>query len=82
MDSRVYSIGDLELGSKSPNRKYALTGHTWAVIREFHPSFVKSVLKDGVIFARMSSDQKQQVIQELQSAQFYVGKMSMIIKIS
>lgn len=63
------------MGSKVQNNcKYALTGQTWSYIREYFPSSISNILANGVVFARMSSDHKQQVIQELQTMGFYVGK--------
>lgn len=66
---------DLEKGvKKSP--KFAMTGNTWAIIREYHPELVGKVVAKGAVFARMSGEQKQQLIEELQTLGYYVGKLS------
>lgn len=53
---------------------FALTGKTWALIRQYYPELIPKVVTRGAIFARMSPDQKQQLVQELQSLGYYVGK--------
>lgn len=69
----IFSISDIELGPVLYH-KYALTGQVWSAIREHYPQNIRDILKKGVVFARMSSDQKQQVIQELQTMGYYVGE--------
>lgn len=64
------------------NCKYVMTGQTWNAIREHFPASIPSILANGVVFARMSSDHKQQVIQELQTMGFYVGKGLVSISLS
>jgi cation-transporting P-type ATPase 13A2 len=56
------------------NYKFALTGKVWRVIREFYPDLIAKVVTRGSVFARMSPDQKQQLVQELQSLGYYVGE--------
>jgi len=53
---------------------FALTGKTWALIKQYYPELIPKVVTRGAIFARMSPDQKQQLVQELQSLGYYVGK--------
>ncbi|XP_020286943.1 probable cation-transporting ATPase 13A3 isoform X2 [Pseudomyrmex gracilis] len=52
---------------------FALTGKTWALIKQFYPELISKVVTRGAIFARMSPDQKQQLVQELQSLGYYVA---------
>ncbi|EFN68541.1 Probable cation-transporting ATPase 13A3 [Camponotus floridanus] len=52
---------------------FALTGKTWASIRQYYPELIPKVVTRGAIFARMSPDQKQQLVQELQSLGYYVA---------
>ncbi|XP_050450065.1 polyamine-transporting ATPase 13A3 isoform X1 [Cataglyphis hispanica] len=52
---------------------FALTGKTWALIRQYYPELIPKVVTRGAIFARMSPDQKQQLVQELQSLGYYVA---------
>lgn len=68
----IFSISDVELGGRSC--RYAMEGCTWKVIREYYSNQIPKILKYGVIFARMSSDQKQQVIQALQTLGYQVGE--------
>jgi cation-transporting ATPase 13A3/4/5 len=65
-------IEDIE----QPGAKYsfALTGTTWTVLREYYPEVLSKVATRGAVFARMSPDHKQQLIQELQTLEYYVGK--------
>ncbi|XKL68889.1 hypothetical protein PGB90_006658 [Kerria lacca] len=74
-NTKIFSISNIELGLGigSVNRKYVLTGHMWSAIRELFPHKVNHILQHAAIFARMSADQKQQVIQELQAMEFYVA---------
>lgn len=67
-------IGDCETGGKvtAPYR-LAVSGKSWSVIRENLPELVPKLVVRGAVFARMSSDQKQQLIQELQQLGYYVA---------
>ncbi|XP_074108715.1 polyamine-transporting ATPase 13A3-like [Cotesia typhae] len=58
-----------------PANKYvfAIDGKTWAVIKQFYPELIPKIATRGKIFARMSPDQKQQLVQELQSLGHYVA---------
>ena len=51
----------------------AITGRTWAVIREFFPHLLERVLMKGTIFSRMSPDQKASLVTELQSLGYIVS---------
>lgn len=56
------------------NLHIAITGKTFAIIRdEFPESFLEQISIRGTIFARMSPEQKQQLIELLQSVDYYVG---------
>lgn len=52
---------------------YAMTGTTWAFVREHYPGRILELVENGVVFARMSGQQKQQIIQELQKLGYYTG---------
>ncbi|XP_069683433.1 polyamine-transporting ATPase 13A3-like isoform X2 [Periplaneta americana] len=65
--------GDVEAGIGHDRYKLALTGKSWEVIRENFPELVPRICTRGAIFARMSSDQKQQLVQELQGLGYYVA---------
>lgn len=50
-----------------------MTGKTWAMIKQHYPELIPKLVTRGAIFARMSPDQKQQLVQELQALGYYVG---------
>ncbi|PNF39528.1 hypothetical protein B7P43_G11110 [Cryptotermes secundus] len=64
---------DVEAGIGQECFKLALTGKTWAIIRDSFPELVPRLCTRGAVFARMSSDQKQQLVQELQGLGYYVA---------
>ncbi|KAL6418480.1 hypothetical protein ACFW04_012062 [Cataglyphis niger] len=66
-------IQDVERGIVNCNYRFALTGQTWQVLREHYPDLVDRICVRGTIFARMSSDQKQQLIMELMRLGYYVA---------
>ena len=51
----------------------ALTGRTWAVIKETFPHLLDRVLMTGTIFSRMSPDQKASLVTDLQSLGYVVS---------
>ncbi|XP_063707485.1 polyamine-transporting ATPase 13A3 isoform X3 [Culicoides brevitarsis] len=78
------SLKDVEAGFKidelegrmehdKNNYRFAMTGKTWAMIREYFPDLVSKFVTRGTIFARMSPDQKQQLVMELQDLGYYVA---------
>ncbi|XP_050441362.1 polyamine-transporting ATPase 13A3-like [Adelges cooleyi] len=52
---------------------FALTGRTWAIIRDTFPDLLPRILVKGAVFARMKSEQKQQLVQELQHIGYHVA---------
>lgn len=59
----------------SGDYSFAMTGRTWGIIRDKFPVLLPRILVKGAIFARMTSEQKQQLIQELQHIGYHVGKI-------
>lgn len=51
-----------------------MSGKCWAVIQQHYPELISRCAVKGTIFARMSPDQKQQLVHELQKLGYYVGK--------
>ena len=51
----------------------AIEGKSWSVIYNHYPDILKKVMVRGAIFARMSPDQKQQLVMSLQALGYYVG---------
>ncbi|XP_019699180.2 probable cation-transporting ATPase 13A3 isoform X2 [Harpegnathos saltator] len=64
---------DIERGTANCNYKFVLTGQTWRAIREYYPDLIDRLCLHSAIFARMSSDEKQQVILELMRLGYYVA---------
>lgn len=51
----------------------AMTGKSWAAVRDHYPELVQRCAVQGTVFARMSPDQKQQLVQTLQELGYVVG---------
>ncbi|XP_068624678.1 probable cation-transporting ATPase W08D2.5 [Battus philenor] len=64
---------DLESPVLLPNYKIVMTGDAWRVLREQYSAMVPRVVTRGAVFARMTADQKQQLIVEYQALGYYVG---------
>lgn len=58
---------------------FALTGKTWATVKQHYPELISKLVTRGAIFARMSPDQKQQLVQELQALGYYVGEYKRVV---
>ncbi|KAK8752249.1 hypothetical protein OTU49_012707, partial [Cherax quadricarinatus] len=52
---------------------FAIEGKSWGVVHEYFADKLQKLVVRGAIFARMSPDQKQQLVLELQSLGYYVG---------
>nr|XP_022911283.1 probable cation-transporting ATPase 13A3 [Onthophagus taurus] len=50
-----------------------ITGQNWECLKRYFPSQVQKVALQGTVFARMSSDQKQQLVLELQNLGYFVA---------
>lgn len=53
--------------------RFAMDGKTWAIVRDYYPDLMPKFVTRGTIFARMSPDQKGQLITELQDLGYYVA---------
>lgn len=71
--SQVEKELGLEPELATNNYRFAVTGKTWKIIKENFPDLVPRIVTRGTIFARMSPDQKQQLIMELQDLGYYVA---------
>ena len=49
-----------------------MTGKDWQLLRQHHPEKLPYIVQRGTIFARMSPDQKAQLIEELQKINYQV----------
>jgi cation-transporting ATPase 13A3/4/5 len=83
--SSAFSFETLESGTISPINDdsaasmgngycFVMTGKTWTVAKTHFPDMIPRLVTRGTVFARMSPDQKQQLVQELQALGYYVGK--------
>ncbi|KAI4490957.1 hypothetical protein M0802_010631 [Mischocyttarus mexicanus] len=63
---------DVEQGFGTQNYRFALTGQTWQLLKEYYSDIVPKICVKGAIFARMTSDQKQQLVVELMQLDYYV----------
>uniref|UniRef100_A0A1B6M8G3 Cation-transporting P-type ATPase C-terminal domain-containing protein n=1 Tax=Graphocephala atropunctata TaxID=36148 RepID=A0A1B6M8G3_9HEMI len=70
VDNTICERGDV---SSITNYSLALTGATWSIIRTHFPELIPRIATRGAVFSRMSPDQKQQLIQSLQSLGYYVA---------
>lgn len=52
---------------------FAVTGKSWAVIRQYEADLLSKIAVRGTVFARMSPEQKAQLVEVLQNVGYYVG---------
>ncbi|XP_050315902.1 polyamine-transporting ATPase 13A3 isoform X2 [Anthonomus grandis grandis] len=69
---------NIENGTVTPvgllnNYRFAMTGKTWGVVKEYYPELLPRICTRGSVFARMSPEQKQQLVQELQGLGYCVA---------
>ena len=55
------------------NYSFAMTGYSFGVLRRYFPQVFEKVLLNGIIYARMSPDQKAQLVEHLISIGYGVG---------
>lgn len=55
------------------NYKLAITGPAFKLFREHYPELIPQFMVRGTIFARMAPEQKQQLVEMLQSVGYYVA---------
>ena len=58
---------------KEPDYHFALTGATWNAVRQHRPDLLPHILVRGTIFARMTPDQKAQLVEQLQKVDYVVA---------
>lgn len=56
-----------------PECHIAITGKTWAIVKEHFPELLHRILIRGTIFSRMSPDQKANLVEELQTLGYVVS---------
>uniref|UniRef100_A0ABD2WVW2 Cation-transporting ATPase n=1 Tax=Trichogramma kaykai TaxID=54128 RepID=A0ABD2WVW2_9HYME len=70
---RINSSSSLEC-LISENSKIAVSGQTWDFVHKYRRDLLLPIYRYGVVFARMRSDQKKQLIVELAKIGHHVGK--------
>lgn len=71
---QVGSVVQVDLDEKMNNSYcFAMEGKSWRVVHQYFPDILQKLVVRGAIFARMSPEQKQQLVLELQSLGYYVG---------
>lgn len=67
--------GDIAVQLDSHKARYhlAVTGKAWGLICQYFPDLVPRIVAKGTVFARMSPDQKAQLVEELQAIDYIVG---------
>ncbi|KOC69420.1 putative cation-transporting ATPase 13A3 [Habropoda laboriosa] len=70
---KIPELQDIEQNISTSNYRFALTGQSWQLLREHFPDLVAKICVRGAIFARMTSDQKQQLVLELMQLGYYVA---------
>ncbi|CAH8511993.1 unnamed protein product [Schistosoma rodhaini] len=56
-----------------PDFHLAISGKTWAIIREYYPWLIPKLVVKGTVFARFRPEQKAQLIESLQSVGYFVS---------
>lgn len=66
----------MESGSSSGCKKnyhFAVTGKSWSILKAHFPKYLPKIIQKGTIFARMSPDQKAQLVEEYQDIDYIVS---------
>ena len=69
----TYQDHNLENGILNNRYHFALSGKSWAVLRVHFPQLLPKIIQRGTIFARMSPDQKAQLVEEYQAIDYIVS---------
>lgn len=63
----------IDVEDKADDVRIIMSGKTWSLLRQYFPTKVPLFVRNGAVFARMTSSQKQQLVLELQKLGYYVG---------
>ena len=66
---------------EAPSHRYhfAITGTVFHIIKTYYPELLPRILVRGTVFARMSPEQKQQLVELLQGLGYFVGAYNMSV---
>ncbi|XP_012274124.1 probable cation-transporting ATPase 13A3 [Orussus abietinus] len=67
------TLENVENGLSTRKYKFALTGRNWELLCQYYENLLPKICVRGAVFARMSSDQKQQLVLELMQLGYYVA---------
>lgn len=69
------SIEDIENSGNDSDSNYhlAMTGNSWSLAKEYFPDLIPKLVAKGTVFARMSGEQKKQLVLEIQALGLYVA---------
>ncbi|XP_046381201.2 polyamine-transporting ATPase 13A3-like isoform X3 [Haliotis rufescens] len=70
---KKYSKDSIALQLDNDRFHFALTGKSWAVIRQHFPDLMSKIVVKGTVFARMGPEQKAQLVESLQALDYFVG---------
>lgn len=71
-----FIVGDIEQSMQQQQPvQLVVTGNSWSNLHQYYPDLIPKIVRNGVVFARMSGHQKQQLIEELQNLGYYVGEL-------
>ncbi|XP_077394682.1 polyamine-transporting ATPase 13A3-like isoform X3 [Festucalex cinctus] len=71
--AEISFAGDGLHSDEDPGYHFVVSGQAFAVITEYFPELVQKLLLRATVFARMTPDQKTQLVQALQSIEYIVG---------
>lgn len=63
----------IDIETTTQDFRVVMSGRTWSLLRQYFPNKIPQFVSNCVVYARMSSGQKQQVVQELQNLGKCVG---------
>lgn len=66
-------ITGIQIDDDNTNIKFAISGKSWEIVRLHFPEELQKILVRGVVFARMSPEQKAQLVEALQGLGYYVA---------
>ena len=68
--------GDTRLAVSCPPAacRLAISGPDWEAVCRHHPALVPRLAGSGAVFARMTPDQKQQLVEHVKELGYHVGE--------
>ncbi|XP_053378783.1 polyamine-transporting ATPase 13A3-like isoform X2 [Mercenaria mercenaria] len=66
-------VTGIQIEGDNSNIKFAMSGKSWEIVRLHFPEQLQKILVRGVVFARMSPEQKAQLVEALQGLGYYVA---------